>query len=61
MKGGMRQNYNYNLYYFKKITILVLGGKQVKLACWITWKNRLQRAVQLTVVSRKGDAFSQYV
>lgn len=39
----------------------MLGGKYVKPACWLTWKNRLQREVQLTVVGRRGDVFLQHV
>jgi len=45
---------------FKK-TVQVLGSKYVKQACWLTWENRLQREVQLTIVGRRGDVFLQHV
>lgn len=39
----------------------MLGSKYVKQSCWLTWKNRLQREVQLTVVGRRGDVFLQHL
>ena len=55
MEGGVVQNYYF--LFLKE----VLGSKYVKQACWLTWKNRLQREVQLTIVGRRGDIFLQHV
>lgn len=57
----MLKNYNLKTTATTTKTVQVLGGKYVKPACWLTWKNRLQREVQLTVAGRRGDVFLQHV